>query len=293
MVEARASKRCWKATLTFSPQEAFLYETEARQRARKRNNSWDMVGPRDRKRYLLAAAGRRLTLAFKRARVNGFKVRYISVPELHKSGVVHFHLVIHEIGDEIRKQCQHCRGECGCIACYGTSKRQCDGRKRPCCWQAFWPHGFSQFKLVAEGGEAAAIRYATKYAAKDNCGRIRSSIRYGVDGGQCASVSQDQHVRAWRAHRAQAERAAIFEHASPDEKNGGGSDPKSRNLPSFSAEASPLPVPAKPLWRWDNAERAALDRTWEGGVFAVLTNGPELVKASQAFEGSVEGVPDG
>lgn len=314
MVEARASHRVWKATLTFTPDEAYRYECEAILRAQKRNNDWDMVSPSDRKRYLLAAAGRRLTLALKRARVAGMAFRYIAVPEFHKSGVVHYHLVIHEVGKPLLKHCQHCRKECSCMVCFGTATRQCDSRKRPCCLTAAWPYGFSQFKLVPSGKLDNAVHYATKYAAKDASARIRASIRYGVDGGLC-SKPQDEHVRTYRRWLRWG--LATIVDTGTEQKFQSQPDLKGWDLLKGSALQSSSsrgvqggrivhppgrrPVGGTPLGpvrsllrEVQEAQllRAHLEEVW-GSALTDLARGPPERPRQQAFEASAAEVPDG
>lgn len=117
-------------------------------------------GPSDRRRLLAGAAGKSgpaltqslvqtsgqdLQRYLKRVRKAGYRLRYLSVPELHRDGFVHWHLLIH--GD--------------------VNWRMLNGT---------WTHGFSRFELAKDAG---AIRYVTKYLSKDRLGRIRASRSYG------------------------------------------------------------------------------------------------------------------
>lgn len=162
MIEARSSVRVWKTTLTFSPAYADAIKAEAQRLARVGGGDWFQDRSYDEQFGLLQkAAGRYLTLALKRMRKAGLKFRYLVTAEFHKSGVPHFHGVFHELLTPIRK-------------------RE---------WEARWPYGFSKFKLVPIGAERDAVRYATKYVAKDSASRIRASVRYGVDGEHGSGVA--------------------------------------------------------------------------------------------------------
>lgn len=97
---------------------------------------------------LVRATGVAITAYMKGLRKAGFKFRYICVPELHRDGFPHWHGLVHDLrGDLTWKDLNHS-----------------------------WSSGFSVIKLVRD---LAAIRYVTKYLAKDMHGRVRASLRYG------------------------------------------------------------------------------------------------------------------
>lgn len=103
---------------------------------------------KDPQQRLVAASGTYVTKFFKRLRRAGFALRYIAVPELHRDGFPHWHGLVHDLrGDLLWKDLD-----------------------------ASWSAGFSVCKLVKD---AKAIRYVTKYLAKDTRGRVRASLRYG------------------------------------------------------------------------------------------------------------------
>jgi hypothetical protein len=95
---------------------------------------------------MVKGAGKYLSRYLKRVRKAGVSLRYLAVPELHKSGLVHWHLLVHS---------------------------NCTYRQlaQP------WRYGFSNLRLV-DG--AKGIRYATKYLSKAKMGRVRSSLGYGA-----------------------------------------------------------------------------------------------------------------
>lgn len=97
------------------------------------------------------AVSRSLTLALKRLRkrlgVNTF--RYLLVCEAHKSGLPHYHALVHE-----------------------TSR---DRPIRKSVLNDFWPLGFSQWRLA----KPEAAKYTAKYLSKSAVARVRASVRYG------------------------------------------------------------------------------------------------------------------
>lgn len=78
-------------------------------------------------------------------------MRYCLVAEAHKSGLPHFHVVIHHRVVPVRHK---------------TLKEA-------------WRLGFSDFKLVEEN--QAVARYVSKYLAKALGSRVRASARYGYN----------------------------------------------------------------------------------------------------------------
>lgn len=98
---------------------------------------------------LVRAAGSYVAAYMKTLRKRGFEFRYVWVPELHRDGFPHFHGLVHDQRGDLT-------------------------------WAALtdaWSAGFSVVKLVRD---ARAIRYVTKYLAKDRIGRVRASFRYGA-----------------------------------------------------------------------------------------------------------------
>lgn len=147
--ETANSRRTWMATLTFHPAEV------ARMRAiASRGVDWSKLTDPQRFRLLAREASEEVTKFLKRLRKTGAKARYLSVVEPHKSGVPHFHLLIHEISET-----------------QPVTHATLTGA---------WAKGFSRFKLVAQGEEARASFYVAKYLFKASMGaRVRASIRYG------------------------------------------------------------------------------------------------------------------
>lgn len=145
--ETLQASRTWFSTLTFRP------DIQARIRARAQLLSGDVVYetrlPEERFALMVKSSGQYLTKFLKRVRKNsGANLRYLLVPEPHKSGLPHYHALIHEYGD------------------------------RPVKWVELdraWQDGHSQFKLAAP----EAVGYVTKYITKTLGARVRASKGYG------------------------------------------------------------------------------------------------------------------
>lgn len=147
--ETKVSARTWFGTLTLS-QERQLW---ARYSALKRIG--EKIGDPDAEnvfRESVVVLNKELTLFLKRVRkVERF--RYLLVTEAHKSGLPHFHILIHEYEGRI-------------------SKRDLEDK---------WRFGFSHWRLVPTGNEAAC-GYCCKYLAKSALTRVRASEDYGRAG---------------------------------------------------------------------------------------------------------------
>lgn len=115
-------------------------------------------------RRLVEATGVAVTAYWKALRKRGYEFRYIAVPELHRDGFPHWHGLVHDLRGDLP-------------------------------WKPLnelWLSGFSVIKLVKD---AKAIRYVTKYLAKDTTGRVRASLRYG-DPGPASQMIQAQEAAA-------------------------------------------------------------------------------------------------
>lgn len=113
-----------------------------------------------------------LTLWVKRVRKNsGAPIRYLLVCEAHKSGLPHYHMLLHERSPELQVRKRMLQAE----------------------WQAY---GFTNCKLVEQDQHAA--RYVSKYLAKSALARVRASVRYGasLDHSEVLNVSPGARQRA-------------------------------------------------------------------------------------------------
>lgn len=164
MSEARASHRVWMGTLTLKPFEVFQVKAKAEALAAQRALVWADLDEGAKFGLLQNVVGEIVTRWLKRLRKAGHRFRYVITIESHKSGVPHLHMLLHEIAAPIAKRVLH----------------------------ASWLLGFSKFKLIARGDESRAVRYVTKYVAKNSAARIRASIRYGVEPDRNGPVSPDR-----------------------------------------------------------------------------------------------------
>lgn len=146
--------RTWFCTFTLSPASHAVMLNRALLSASRRGNptlendisSDDMFLERHRE------ISREFTLFFKRLRKQGFKFRYLLVCEAHKSGLPHYHALMHD---------------CSITA---PLVHRAIGKQ--------WRLGFYQAKLVPEG-DISAVNYCTKYIAKSAISRVRASAGYG------------------------------------------------------------------------------------------------------------------
>lgn len=148
--EIAVSQRTWFVTLTLSPDAQHRSLTRAR-KAYLPSGDLDAEGTDKIFRMLHRDQVREITLWLKRLRkVSGAELRYAIVAEAHKSGLPHYHALVHEVTGSGPVLHRHISSS--------------------------WKAGFSSAKLVTDGGSA---RYVTKYLAKSSLARVRASGRYG------------------------------------------------------------------------------------------------------------------
>lgn len=119
----------------------------------------------DQSHEVAAEYRRELTLYLKRLRKNtGAMLRYLLVQEQHKSGLPHFHALIHEVNPLTPL--------------------------RHAALTSQWKLGYTKFKLC-EGPRTAW--YVAKYLAKAVDNRVRASLRYGL-GDALKHSEQSENV---------------------------------------------------------------------------------------------------
>lgn len=151
--EITASERTWFATLTINPHHHYKYRCDTISRLQNNGVDFDLLSKSQQHRELVRTIGADITKYFKRLRKNtGAVIRYLLVSEPHKSGLPHFHALIHDTHPERRL-------------------RKADLERE-------WKYGFTKFKLV-DKYDLKSAHYVTKYVSKSLSCRIRSSIRYG------------------------------------------------------------------------------------------------------------------
>lgn len=150
MSEIERSSRTWFGTLTLSPDEHFKALCRVRSLSDDRLSEFDSRSEGERFSLVVTEIGREVTRFLKRVRKNsGVRLRYCLVAERHKSGLPHFHVLLHERSQPVRHAVL----------------------------SEAWKLGFTNFKLVTDGKKAAW--YAAKYLSKDSLARVRASCRYG------------------------------------------------------------------------------------------------------------------
>lgn len=151
--ECRVSSRTWFGTLTLHPDRALQSLCAARLRMEQRQSEpSDENLFKERVRFISPE----ITKFLKRVRKTA-RFRYLLVTEAHQSGVPHWHLLVHEQGNEI-------------------SKRELER-----CWK----YGFSHWRLV-DVFDPKAAGYACKYLSKTLSTRVRGSDNYGSNMGPLA-----------------------------------------------------------------------------------------------------------
>lgn len=159
--EMRRSDRTWFGTFTLSADNQYLYGLHAERRATKRGYDWDAMTPGEQLVARHEAVQGELTKWFKRLRKR-HAFRYLLVMEAHKSMLPHYHVLLHEIGDPIRKK---------------------ELRK------ANWELGFTSWKVA----EPSRAYYVAKYLSKSSLARVRASLHYGTPSCRIA-LSERQSV---------------------------------------------------------------------------------------------------
>lgn len=153
VAEVKAASRTWFGSLTYKPQEhvrmlAHLRHTSA--------SDFDALASAEQFRLLAQVSGADLTLWLKRVRkISRAPLRYLAVAERHKSGMVHWHLLVHEL--DAAKPVRH-----------ALLKGQWASR-----------HGYCDWKLVDDTSTGSA-RYVAKYLGKSIEARVRASLDYGT-----------------------------------------------------------------------------------------------------------------
>lgn len=151
MQEFRRAPRTWFATLTFRPEVQLETLYKARQKAIRRGyRDFEELAPAAQFALLASVSGEHVTAFWHSVRKeDAAQIRYLAVCERHKTGLPHWHALIHEtrLDQPVRKST--------------LDKR--------------WIKGFAKFKLI----DAKGVLYPLKYIGKDLSTRIRASIAYG------------------------------------------------------------------------------------------------------------------
>lgn len=145
------ASRTWFGTITLNPEAHTRAAMLARKKLAKQGLDFDALDAKSQFMTRHSETGKLITLYLKRLREQSkAPFRYLLVAEVHKSGLPHYHILVHET--DVLKP---------------IPKRQLEAQ---------WPHGFTSWRLA----DAGTAWYVTKYLTKDCAARVRASIRYGA-----------------------------------------------------------------------------------------------------------------
>ena len=160
IAEYTKSGRTWFGTLTLSPDAHFIMKMRASGIRAKHGPQkgqltetidFDGLAPADQFRARHAEISKEITLYVKRLRKESeASLRLLCVAEAHKSGLPHYHMLVHEAKD-------------GPAIKHATLSGQ-------------WQLGYSNWKLVTDAKSAS---YVCKYLGKSMDARVRASLDYG------------------------------------------------------------------------------------------------------------------
>lgn len=148
--ETATARRTWFGTLTLRPEVQSLMTNRAHIALSKQGIDFATLSFREQFAERVKQISLEITKYLKRVRKeSGASLRYLLVAEHHKSGLPHFHMLVHEL-DEIGVR-------------HSTLSKQ-------------WGLGFEKWRLVEEPKQAV---YLTKYLSKTAAARVRASRGYG------------------------------------------------------------------------------------------------------------------
>jgi len=157
--EMELAPRTWFVTLTFRAEIHWIFERKAEKQGRS----------------IFDLEFKEVQKMFKRMRKAGHSFRYLLATEAHKSGLPHFHLLLHE------------------NALSPFTSRILSGNQHEGLKPQFWDHGQVHCRLVPQDRAWARAWYLCKYISKDPSARQRASIQYG--GGR-GGVAPPDHKRS-------------------------------------------------------------------------------------------------
>lgn len=149
--ETRLWPRTWKGTLTLRPDAHYMMLLRASTGKLKRAVKWDELSAAQQFAAIDREVYADIKLYLKRLRANYGPIRFLFVTEAHKSGLHHYHALVHQTRADEPLKYSHLKG-------------------------AHWPHGFVRWKLCQSVAEAS---YACKYLSKSAAARVRASQAYG------------------------------------------------------------------------------------------------------------------
>lgn len=164
LAEIESARRTWFGTITLSPEQHFRMKCQAI-RALGPSVVFEQMSEAEQFAARHRQINIELTKYFKRLRKDRPEgLRFLLVAEAHKSGLPHYHCLIHE-------------------------NRESDATVGRRDLEAQWTLGFTKWRLVKDG---AAAFYVCKYLAKSSQARVRASIRYGECDAYFAELNAAQ-----------------------------------------------------------------------------------------------------
>jgi hypothetical protein len=146
--------RTWFLTLTLAPQAHFESVLRASLRLAASGQDFDALSPAQQFAERHREVSREITRYLKRIRKESASpMRFLLVAEAHKTGLPHYHALIHEVDPDRPVRSRILRQQ--------------------------WTLGFSHCKLVAQCDETKSASYVAKYLAKSAAARVRASQGYG------------------------------------------------------------------------------------------------------------------
>jgi hypothetical protein len=170
--ELAIAPRTWFGTLTLAPAQALQLKYSAELHLSHRGHQLDQTGSPTIFHAMHSLASPELTKWLKRIRKNsGASLRYILVCEQHKSGIPHWHVLIHEHKGKVVK-----------------AKLE-----------AAWRYGFSHFRLV-DREQTRTAWYLCKYLGKSALARVRASQSYGAPKAATITELVEQQLAILLSH---------------------------------------------------------------------------------------------
>lgn len=156
--EVRRGARNWWGTLTLAPAVHYQMLVAARRNSERRSVPWASLSDEERFMAVAGTSLKEVTKYLKRVRkASKVSFRYVLVTERHKSGLPHFHLIVHE--SELK------------TIPHRILSGQWNGKN--------FALGFEKWRLIPFDDEERHVNYVTKYISKSLASRVRASQRYG------------------------------------------------------------------------------------------------------------------
>jgi len=153
-LEIVMSRRTWMGTLTLSPERQEACANLARLRERKNGFDFEALPEAEQFAQRHRFASMEVTRWLKRLRFSGHQLRYLLVCEAHKSGLPHYHILLHELIRPIQKNTL----------------------------ESSWGWGFSAWRVVSKDNALETAEYICKYLTKSTRAKVRASVGYGLLG---------------------------------------------------------------------------------------------------------------